>query len=189
MKYNSLTANTWGVVLRAPTLRTTRHQPGERGDGWMNKQQAESLLGCIGVPLVVAFALWAFWPSDDSRNTASADAETQIIGPTLPPPNRGDQFAVPSDGAAVHWLLEWQPMPNGHREALSRRDGTNSGTIFARVEIDCDLPQYRPLGEGDTVQEAQQTHSSLGGMEDIVPGSIQYWKRLHVCAQPLRRNG
>lgn len=76
-------------------------------------------------------------------------------------------------------------MSNGHREVLTRRDGTVSGAIFARVEIDCDQMRYRPLGQGETIQEARETYPDLGSVVEIVPESIQYWKRGHVCAQPV----
>lgn len=148
----------------------------------MDGQQGVGL-GC-SVVFLSAFALWAFWPSGEARETDRADAETEILG-TLPSPTAGERFTVPSDPAASHWLLEWRPMPNGNREALSRRYGANSGEIFVRAEIDCEQVKYRVLGEGDTIQEARQTYPNLGGMKKAVRGTIQYSKRDHVCAQPL----
>jgi hypothetical protein len=156
----------------------------------MKKHDAEGLLGCLAVPALLGFIFWIASPSDEWKahraEQRAAQAQAEQLGTTLPPTD-GELFTVPSDTAAVHRLLEWRQMSNGHREALTRRDGANSGTTFARVEIDCDRLEYRPLGQGDTVEEARQTYSDLGDMAKIVPDSIQYWKRIQVCALPLHR--
>lgn len=97
----------------------------------------------------------------------------------------GEEFPVPTDTNAKHRLLEWRLLPNGHREALTRRDGGASGTSFALVEIDCGELNYRPLGQGDTEAEARERYAEPGAMLPVVPGSIQSFKRDYVCQKEL----
>jgi len=83
----------------------------------------------------------------------------------------GESVPVNSDPRAAYQLVHWSEMPNGHREALTRRDGT-SGTSYARREIDCVGKRFRYLGEGDTKQQAEVDAPNPGQMADLLPGSI-----------------
>jgi hypothetical protein len=95
----------------------------------------------------------------------------------------GESVPVPSDPNASYRLLEWRAMPNGHREAVTRRDGP-SGTSFSRREIDCSGRQFRYLGEGDTIEDARTDSASIGEMEDLVAGSISTEVSMFVCGKP-----
>jgi hypothetical protein len=99
------------------------------------------------------------------------------------PQTEGEPIPVPGDPAhASYQLVGWSEMPNGHREALTRRDGT-SGTSYARREIDCSKQQFRYLGEGDTRQEAEEDLSNPDEMAELVPGSISSEVAAFVCAK------
>jgi hypothetical protein len=94
----------------------------------------------------------------------------------------GEPVPVDSDLRATYQLVHWSEMPNGHRETLTRRDGT-SGTSYARREIDCVGKRFRYLGEGDTKQEAEADAPNPGKMADLVPGSISSEVSDFVCAK------
>lgn len=95
----------------------------------------------------------------------------------------GAPIPVRSDPArASYYLLGWQEMPNGNREALTRRDG-RSGTSYARREINCRANTFRYLGEGDTRAEAEADAPNRGRMAELVPGSISSEVSEFVCRQ------
>lgn len=94
----------------------------------------------------------------------------------------GVSIPVESDPRAKYQLVSWSGMPNGHREALTRRDGT-SGTSYARREIDCAGRRFRYLGEGDTREEAEAAAPDPGRMAELVPGSISSEVSDFVCAK------
>lgn len=95
----------------------------------------------------------------------------------------GELIPVDGDPArAKYQLVRWSEMDNGHREALTRRDGT-SGTSYARREIDCAGKRFRYLGEGDRRQEAEANIQNQGEMAELVPGSISSEVAEFVCAK------
>jgi hypothetical protein len=94
----------------------------------------------------------------------------------------GEPIPVESDSRATYQLVSWSELPNGHREALTRRDGS-SGTSYARREIDCARKRFRYLGEGDTRQEAEAKTQDLGKMAELVPGSISSEVSEFVCTK------
>jgi hypothetical protein len=94
----------------------------------------------------------------------------------------GEPIPVQSDPRATYQLVSWSEMPAGHREALTRRDGS-SGTSYARREIDCAGKRFRYLGEGDTRQEAEAKMQDGGKMAALVPGSISSEVSEFVCTK------
>lgn len=95
----------------------------------------------------------------------------------------GEPVPVAGDPAgASYQLIRWSEMPNGHREALTRRDGS-SGTSYARREIDCAGRRFRYLGEGDTRQEAEGDSPNPGELAELVSGSISSEVADFVCAK------
>jgi hypothetical protein len=92
----------------------------------------------------------------------------------------GEFIPVASDPRASYSLLHWSAMQNGHREALTRRDGP-SGTSYARREIDCERMRFRYLGEGDTREEAEADAPNRGEMAELVHGSISREVSEYVC--------
>jgi hypothetical protein len=112
---------------------------------------------------------------------AVTGGEPALATRARPPSSRPEPIAVPSDPRATYQLLEWRRMPNGHREAMTRRDGP-SGITFARREIDCEGMRFRYLGEGDTVEEAR-LHSASPEMGDLTPESISTYVSRFVCAK------
>lgn len=121
-------------------------------------------------------------PEPDAE-TPSTDLPTAdlTMSPTQPPTMQGEAVSVPTDPGATYRLLEWRKLPNGHREALTRRDGP-SGTSFARREIDCQAMQFRYLGEGDTIEEARLDRPEPPGpMGDLTEGSISTYVSEFVC--------
>jgi hypothetical protein len=94
----------------------------------------------------------------------------------------GEPVPVGSDPRATYQLVRWSEMPNGHREALTRRDGS-SGTSYARREIDCSGRRFRYLGEGDTREEAEVDDKNPGRMAELVSGSISTEVSDFVCAK------
>src|SRR3546814_18366511 len=71
-----------------------------------------------------------------------------------------------SDPKVSNRIVKISKMPNGHLEVTNRRDGT-SGTSFSRREIDCRSYEYRYLGEGDTLTEAEEDSSNIGSMSEL----------------------
>lgn len=104
----------------------------------------------------------------------SAEMSAEVEG--VPIPIEGDP------GRATYQLVTWSEMPNGHREALTRRDG-QSGTSYSRREIDCEGRRFRYLGEGDTRAEAEEDAPNRGEMGELVPGSISTEVSEFVCQQ------
>lgn len=93
----------------------------------------------------------------------------------------GDRIPVEGDPAgATYQLIEWSELPDGNREALTRRDGT-SGTSYARREIDCEGQEHRYLGEGQSREQAQEDYPSPNEMTELVPGSISSEISEFVC--------
>jgi hypothetical protein len=105
---------------------------------------------------------------DDHESRAAVEMEGELI------PVRGDPVR------ATYQLLSWSELPNGHRVALTRRDG-RSGTSYARREIDCRGRGFRYLGEGDTRQQAEADSPNPGPMAELVPGSISTEISEFVC--------
>jgi hypothetical protein len=97
-------------------------------------------------------------------------------------PEEGDAIPVTSDPGATYHLLRWSMMPNGNREALTRRDGP-SGTSYARREIDCEARTFRYLGEGETQAEAEADAPNPGRMGELIPPSISAQVADYVCAR------
>jgi hypothetical protein len=127
------------------------------------------------------------------RNDDAAPPRRPKAAPPAPPsepaprpsasgPRRSEpqSIPVPSDPGASYQLLEWRSLPNGHREAMSRREGP-SGISFARREIDCEGMRFRYLGEGDTIEEARIDRPSPE-MGDLTPESISTYVSRFVCA-------
>lgn len=100
---------------------------------------------------------------------------------SVPVAGEGIPIPVTSD-SANYYLLRWEGMPNGNREALTRRDG-RSGTSYARREINCRAKAFRYLGEGDTRAEAEADAPNRGPMAELVPGSISSEVSEFVCRQ------
>jgi hypothetical protein len=95
----------------------------------------------------------------------------------------GEVIPVQGDPAgAAYQLLGWVEQADGHRVAVTRRDGT-SGTSYARREIDCENMQHRYLGEGDTRAEAEEDYSRPNPMSDVVSGSISAEITKYVCGK------
>jgi hypothetical protein len=92
----------------------------------------------------------------------------------------GEVIPVPSDPRATYHLLQWSTLPNGHREALTGREGP-SGISYARREIDCEGMRFRYLGEGDTRAEAEADAPNRGEMAELIPGSISTEVSEYVC--------
>lgn len=133
-------------------------------------------------------------PKDAATDNAGPEAalntapptQVEASGPTpadlIPTPGAtGDPVPVPSDPGATYHLIEWREMPNGNREAITRRAG-RSGTSFARREIDCGSMTFRYLGEGDTLEEARIDRPTPT-MGELVPGSISTDVSRFVCSQ------
>ena len=126
------------------------------------------------ISLVTALLLLGACEGDDRESRTAPIDEIAVEGEPIP---------VEGDPAgAKYQLLRWTEMPNGNREALTRRDGT-SGTSYARREIDCASRRFRYLGEGDTRREAEADAPNLGEMAELVPGSISSEVADFVCAQ------
>jgi len=121
----------------------------------------------------------------DDINAENARIRAEAMSPSLPPTNEGTPFSVSSDSQASYRLVTWSPMPNGHIQALTRRDGP-SGTSFARREIDCDGRLFRYLGEGDTREQAMRDSPNIGEMSDLVPDSIADVTVRVVCEKAHR---
>ena len=101
-------------------------------------------------------------------------ASTEISTPQAAPTGEaagGTPFDVPSDANARYAMLKVEPGEGGNIVATTRREG-KSGTSFARREIDCGTPSFRYIGEGDTLEEAQQPAPNPGEMAPLVEGSI-----------------
>lgn len=95
----------------------------------------------------------------------------------------GELIPVAGDPArATYQLVEWSELPNGNREAVTRRDGS-LGTSYSRREIDCGQRRSRYLGEGDSREEAEQDYPTPNEMSDLVPGSISAEIADFVCQQ------
>lgn len=90
------------------------------------------------------------------------------------------------DPQARYFLLSVQPMPHGHYEALTQRQGT-SGIFYARREIDCHGPRrFRLIGMGDTREEAQRDDPNPAEMAEPVEGSTNLGVVQHVCRKVAR---
>jgi hypothetical protein len=125
------------------------------------------------IAIIVIMGLLIAACESDGRDTEAAP-----IGEV-----EGEPIPVEGDPArASYQLVRWSEMPNGHREALTRRDGT-SGTSYARREIDCAGRRFRYVGEGDTRQEAEADAQNPGEMAELVPGSISSEVSDFVCAK------
>lgn len=77
---------------------------------------------------------------------------------------RGTSY--PSDPNARFEIISSKNLPNGNLEVLNRRDGP-SGTSFSRREISCSDYTYRYLGEGDTLEQAEQDSPNQGSMSEL----------------------
>lgn len=88
---------------------------------------------------------------------------------------------VSSDPSAKYALISWEALPNGNRQAVTRRNGT-SGESFARREIDCSGSTFRYLGEGDTLADALRDGANIGDMAALTPGSISTEVSTFVCS-------
>lgn len=108
----------------------------------------------------------------DPRPSPASKSEHGAGGETVP---------VPSDPRASYRLLSWSRLPNGNRQATTRREGP-SGISFARREIDCEAMTFRYLGEGDTLEEAQLNRASER-MGELTEGSISTYVATFVCAK------
>jgi hypothetical protein len=122
---------------------------------------------------------------DDTGGPEALPVTDDFDSPTLPPTNEGEPFSIPSDSRASYRLLKWSRLPNGHLEALTRRDGP-SGTSFERHEIDCEAMTYRELGEGDSKEEALKDVPNMGHMAELTPESISSYTADLVCAKAGR---
>lgn len=139
--------------------------------------------------IVVLFALSTIFDRDSpasedrpetggSSRLARSNGGTQSSSP-LPKTEEGERIQVPSDSRASYHLLQWSKLPNGNREALTRRDGP-SGTSYARREINCPSMQFRYLGEGDTLEEARANRADAS-LSELTPGSISTYVSEFVC--------
>lgn len=108
----------------------------------------------------------------------SPETDTAQAAPT----SAGEPVPVPSDPKASYQLIHWSPMDNGHREAVTRRDGP-SGVSYSRREIDCKAMKFRYLGEGDTLEQALQDSPNLGAMGRLIQGSISTEVSQFVCGR------
>ena len=126
----------------------------------------------ITLTLTAILLLGACGGTNEESSAAHID-EVEVEGELIP---------VESDPRATYQLLSWSEMPNGHREALTRRNGS-SGTSYARREIDCAGKRFRYLGEGDTRQEAEAKMQNPGEMGELVPGSISSEVSEFVCTK------
>ncbi len=95
--------------------------------------------------------------------------------------NGGTPFDVPSDANARYALLRVEKGEGGRIIATTRREGS-SGTSFARREIDCTALTFRYVGEGDTLDQANQPAPNPGEMADLVEGAISDVASKFACA-------
>lgn len=104
---------------------------------------------------------------DPAGNVAVANGSAAAPDPAAnsaapAPAAEGEPFDVLGDQGAIHRLVEWRELPNGHREAVTMRDGPDRGsfarrrTHFIRREIDCGGRESRIVGEGATIEEARR---------------------------------
>jgi hypothetical protein len=124
-------------------------------------------------------------PSPDGALKDTGMTMNEPSRPATQPATEGEPISVPSDPGAAYRLLRWSRLPNGHLEALSRRDGP-SGTSFARREIDCGAMKFRYLGEGDTLEQALADSPNPGDMSELTPESISTYVSEFVCRKAGR---
>lgn len=104
--------------------------------------------------------------SEIDAEIARMEAQERANPPVAEPATEGFSIPSPSDPNASYRIVKISKMPNGHLEVTSRRVGP-SGTSFARREIDCGAYEYRYLGEGDTLAEAEADGSNIGSMSEL----------------------
>ena len=142
----------------------------------------------VAIVVVIFLALILIGKCSGGRDEASGPGALPGADdfdiPTLPPTDEGEPFSIPSDSRASYRLLKWSRLPNGHLEALTRRDGP-SGTSFERREIDCETMTYRELGEGDTREDAVKDVPNVGHMTELTPESISTYTAGLVCGKAV----
>jgi hypothetical protein len=93
----------------------------------------------------------------------------------------GKAYGVPSDPGVQYALLKIEKGEGGNIIATNRREGA-SGVSFSRREIDCSANQFRYVGEGATLEQANQPAPNPGEMSDLVDGSISDVASKFACA-------
>jgi hypothetical protein len=101
--------------------------------------------------------------------------------PNAPKPNTGERIVVRSDPGVAYHLIRMTADEGGLLTIVTRRDGP-SGTSFSRRELDCIAAQFRYLGEGDLLEDAERDGPATK-LAPLVDGSISDAIARHACAK------
>ncbi len=93
---------------------------------------------------------------------------------------RAQTIPVPSDTRASYTVLQLTPRPDGLVELLNQRVGP-SGTSFARREVDCRNNQFRFLGDGETLEQAQRPLKVPQVSQRLIKDTVQWDVFRFVC--------
>ena len=115
--------------------------------------------------------------ANSSDSTVPASGSSRPMGQS----QLSEPFEVSSDPGVDYNLISWKKLSNGNVEATTERRGP-SGTSYARREIDCAARMFRYLGEGSTLQEAQEDRSDPD-MSPLTDQSISSIAAAFICAK------
>lgn len=122
--------------------------------------------------------------------TSSKQIEPVPSSPSSPEvalelPEAGRRYSVPTDPSATYRLVLLRRMPNGNLETVTVRTG-ETGSTYARREIDCAGRQLRYLGEGADLNAAMSNGSNIGEMATVIEGSSSAVGLEIACMEDLK---
>lgn len=134
-------------------------------------------------------------PDDSSQMSHSKNSETSGYSepnqgapefslrrtgePVVTAIQRIENIVVPSDPTAKYYLLYLERRSDGLIEIVSRREG-RSGISYAKRLIDCASGRALYLGEGDTLEQMQQSTPDAE-LWELCCGSISAYVAVHAC--------
>lgn len=106
--------------------------------------------------------------------------------PTIRTNYQGEFAPVPSDSGASYRVLANDPLPEGTRDVVTRRD-SRDGTDYARWEIDCTGASFRLLGEGVSVDRALDERPDVEAFAALAGAPIAADIAQYACNAPAPR--
>ena len=115
----------------------------------------------------------------DDRQGPSTSSLRQTGKPVVTAIERTEHIIVHSEPSANYYLLNLQTRLDGLIEVVSRREG-RSGISYAKRLVDCAGGTALYLGEGDTLEDMQQSKPDTE-LWELCCGSISAYVAVHAC--------
>lgn len=114
---------------------------------------------------------------ESDRNAVSENSPL----PTHPAGETGDR--IPSADNADYFLLKASVLKGGNVIALSRRDSSQSGSVYSNREFQCEKGLVRYLGSGDSRAAAEKSQRPPDAFGKLVEGSSAYRTAQVACGK------